>query len=69
MPIHVVQQGDTVGSIARQYGVSPQRIISDNNIRYPRYLPLGQALIVLIPETVYTIRVGDTLNSVARRCV
>lgn len=67
MPIHIVSRGDTVGGIARQYGVSPQRIISDNNIRYPRNLPLGQALIVLIPETVYTVQLGDTLNSIARR--
>ena len=59
MPIHVVQQGDTVGSIARQYGVSPQRIISDNNIRYPRYLPLGQALIVLIPKKPTIISITD----------
>lgn len=65
MIIHVVQMGDTVWSIADQYGVSPQRIMSDNNIANPERLPLGQALLVLQPQTVYTVRPGDTLTSIA----
>lgn len=65
MFIHVVRQGDTVWQIARQYGVSPSRIISDNGIKNPQRLPVGQALLILIPETVYTVRPGDTLESIA----
>lgn len=67
MVIHVIQQGETVWSIARQYGVAPQRIISDNNLINFYSLPVGQALIILIPETVYTVRPGDTLQSVANQ--
>ncbi len=67
MIIHTVRQGDTVYSLARQYGVSPSRIISDNGILSPQRLALGQTLVILIPETVYTVRPGDTLNAIAAR--
>ena len=67
MFIHIVREGDTVWQLAQQYGVSPNRIISDNGIQNPRHLPVGQALLILIPETVYTVAPGDTLESVAAR--
>ncbi len=44
--IHVVQQGDTVDSIAAYYGVSVESIIRDNQIIYPYELALGQALFI-----------------------
>ena len=52
MASHVVSPGDTVWSIARQYGVSPQRILSDNGILNPQALPSGQALLILIPSVL-----------------
>ena len=64
--IYVVKSGDTVNSIARDFGVSPSRIISDNGLENPRALVPGQALVILIPETVYTVKPGDTLYSIAR---
>ncbi len=67
MKIHIVRRGDTVWSIARQYGASPQRVISDNSIVNPRNLPVGQALAVLVPEAVYTVQPGDTPASIAGR--
>lgn len=63
MYIHVVQTGDTIWSIAQAYGASPQRIVSDNGLTHPPVV--GQALIILIPETVYTVQPGDTLYSIA----
>ena len=54
MDIHVIQPGDTVWKLAQQYGVSPERIISDNRLINPRNLVVGQALLILQPETVYT---------------
>ncbi|MEG1887418.1 MAG: LysM domain-containing protein, partial [Oscillospiraceae bacterium] len=64
MTIHVVKKGDTIWNIAKQYNVSTGRIINDNAIADPKNLVIGQALIILIPKTVYTIRKGDTLASV-----
>lgn len=68
MDIHVVQQGDTISGIARQYGVSPQRLAADNGISLAggHSLVVGQALIVLHPAEVYTARPGDTLLSIAQ---
>jgi spore germination protein len=65
--IHVVQSGETIWSIAQQYGESAQRIIQHNDVTNPRGLVPGQALIILHPETVYTVRWGDTLRSIAQR--
>lgn len=64
MEIYVVNAGDTLQSIATQYGVSAERVAYDNDILGAN-LVVGQALIIAIPETVYTIQNGDTLQSIA----
>lgn len=65
MLIHVVQSGDTVSGIARLYGVSAARILSDNGLNANSRLVVGQALIITLPETIYTVRSGDSLYSIA----
>lgn len=67
MVIHTVQPGDTIWNLSRQYGVSPQRILSDNAVINPRNLVIGQSLLILIPEETYKIRRGDTLDIIAER--
>lgn len=67
MEIYTVQPGDTVAAIARRYGVSPSRIISDNAITDPNAMAVGRALIILIPEQTYTVQPGDSLYSIASR--
>ncbi len=67
MEIYVVRRGDTARSIARRYGLSYQRILSDNGLLPTDTLVVGQALLLLFPETVYTVRSGDSLFSIARR--
>lgn len=64
MEIYVVNEGDTMQSIAAQYGVSAERVAYDNDIMEDE-LVVGQALIIAIPEMVYTIQNGDTLQSIA----
>lgn len=65
MTIYFVKQGDTVYSIARQYGVSPARLISDNQLDATDSLVVGQTIVIQIPDSVYTVSQGDTLNSIA----
>ncbi len=80
--IYVVRTGDTLYSIARRFGVSVQLLAQVNNIANPRYIWVGQRLIIprqggTVPTvtptpsatnpTVYIVERGDTLYSIARR--
>ncbi|CUH92236.1 LysM peptidoglycan-binding domain-containing protein [Herbinix luporum] len=65
MIIHVVQPGETLNTIAEQYGVTPERLIIDNELPNPENLVVGQSMIVRIPTEVYTVQPGDTLASIA----
>ena len=67
MVIHVVRPGESIYSIGRQYGVSPNKIISDNELANPGNLVVGQTIVVLGENRRYTIKAGDSLYSVARR--
>lgn len=67
MEIYVVQQGDTVYSIAERFGVSVQRIISDNGLLTPQSITPGQALLILFPRTVHTVAAGENIPSIAAR--
>jgi spore germination protein len=46
MTIYVVVLGDTISSIASQYGVSEIRLAEDNQLIYPYELVVGQALLI-----------------------
>ncbi len=67
MIIHTVESGDTLYKIAKKYGVSPDKIASDNGIMDKNSLTVGQNVVILIPEKTYTVRRGDTLSSIAQR--
>ncbi len=66
MLIHVVQAGETIYSIAAQYGVNPARLMSDNGVGEDGALAVGQALVVLFPRVIHAVTEGDTLSSIAR---
>lgn len=63
--IHIVKQGETVDSVAYDYGISPMRLMYDNQLP-TKELVLGQALLVLIPEVSHTVAQGETLTSIGR---
>jgi len=65
--IHVVRLGDSVYSIARQYRVSPQKIISDNELAYPNRLVVGQTLVILEGTRTHTVVRGESLYTIARQ--
>lgn len=73
---HVVKAGETLFSIARQYGLTVQQLASANGITNPDRIYVGQVL--TIPggggssggtgtTTSYTVVPGDTLSGIARR--
>ena len=63
--IHIVTQGDTLETIANQYGVSPARIVYDNQLPSPTNLVIGQALLILIPNTIHEVSQGENLETIA----
>ncbi len=65
MTIHVVQPGDTLSSIASQYGVSAERISVTNEIPLNVPLVVGQTVVILFPELTHTVRPGETIFEIA----
>ena len=52
MEIYVVKSGDTVDSIAEEYGISVGSVIYNNQLVYPYPLAVGQALLLSSGETL-----------------
>lgn len=67
MIIHTIQPGETIYSIARDYGVSPALLQSNNGITAPEQLVVGQSIVVLFPELVHVVEPGETLFSIAKK--
>lgn len=65
MLIHVVQAGETIESIAQMYSVPVDELIQNNGLTSLK-LAIGQAIVIVYPEQVYTVMEGDTLDSIAK---
>jgi murein DD-endopeptidase MepM/ murein hydrolase activator NlpD len=63
---YVVQRGDTVYALAREFKVPVKTLIDVNDIQPPYQLLIGQRLSVPT-EQVHTVASGDTLYSISRR--
>lgn len=80
-PAHVVAYGETLYSIARQYGVSPTALADANGLTTQSWVYAGQRLMIpgqsaptsslapasASPSGIYVVRAGDTLYSLSRR--
>ncbi len=64
MVIYTVAPGDTVNSIAEEFGVAPAIIEADNFLG-DASLVVGQSLVIRFPSLTYTVMAGDTLNTIA----
>lgn len=67
MIIHVVEENQTINSIAQSYGVSVERVIFDNQLYSPGKLAIGQALLILIPDTVHQVVANESISSIANK--
>jgi len=67
---HVVQKNETLGGIAKRYGVSVSALQAINGISNPNLLFVGKKLKIPdgnLQKIPYTIRKGDSLGSIATR--
>ncbi|HCD42715.1 MAG TPA: peptidoglycan-binding protein, partial [Lachnoclostridium sp.] len=67
MIIHVVQPGETIYSISEYYKIPVNRLILENGITNPDNLAIGQTIVIVQPETLYTVQAGDSLESIAEQ--
>jgi spore germination protein len=65
MIIHVVQPGETLNSISDYYKIPVDRLILENGITNPGNLAIGQTIVIVQPEVLYTVQAGDSLESIA----
>lgn len=65
MEIYVVQQGDTLQSIAEKFGITSEKIVKDNEIEASHKLVIGQTLVITYPTQVYIVKEGDTVAGIA----
>jgi len=64
---YLVQEGDTLGKIAENFGLSLSTILWSNGLTYTSTLKIGQGLTILpIDGLAYKVKSGDTLSSIAR---
>ncbi len=66
MLIHIVQPGESPYSIANEYGVPLSTLMRDNGIGGLMYVPVGMALVIPNGSMEYTVRLGQSIYSIAR---
>lgn len=66
MFIYRIKNDEDVYEIAREYGISPIKLATDNEIT-SKVMPSGRELIIIQPTRTHNVRSGDTLDSIAIR--
>ncbi|OIK09130.1 spore gernimation protein [Bacillus sp. MUM 116] len=67
MQIHVVQRNESLTTIARAYRTTVQDIVDANELPNPNNLVIGQAIVIPIIGSFYTVKQGETLYSIAQK--
>ncbi|MGH4051996.1 MAG: glycosyl hydrolase family 18 protein [Clostridium sp.] len=66
MIIHVVKRGENLYGISRLYGVSYNKITSDNELDDPSQLVVGQTLVILQGTRKHKVLPGQSLYSISK---
>lgn len=65
---YLVKEGDTLGKIAADFGISINTIIWANNLKSSAIIKPGQELIILpISGVLHTVQKDETLSSIAKK--
>ena len=67
MQIYVIQPGDSIFTISNAFGVTPNEIISINELDAPNNLVVGQTIVIPIVGQYYFVQPGDSLFTIANR--
>jgi len=61
-----VKEGDTITSLAEEFGISPETIQYANNLKKNQKLKEGEYLIILpVDGVLYQVKEGDTIEKIA----
>ena len=66
MIIHVVKRGESLYGISKLYGVSYEKIISDNELTNPTQLVVGQTIVILQGTRKHRILPGQSLYMISK---
>lgn len=65
---YAIRPGDTIGELARNFGLNQDTLLSLNGIKNSRLLQIGKVLKIPNQDGIlYTVKNGDTLTAVAER--
>ena len=67
MYIYIIQPGDSIYTIAKKYGVSPEKIIADNALQNMQRLMVGQAIVIMKDNIKHTVKKGESLYLIAKK--
>ncbi|WP_096188978.1 LysM peptidoglycan-binding domain-containing protein [Evansella halocellulosilytica] len=67
MQIHIVQEGQSLTSIANAYNTSVEDIVTANELPDPDRLVTGQSIVIPIVGSFYWVQPGDSLYSISQQ--
>lgn len=67
MHIYRMKKNEDIYDVAREYGVSANKISEDNELSQKGNFPVGRELLIIQPTRTYNVKSGDTLDFIARK--